>query len=272
MGNLLSRAADLLKRGRSTEAGRPTIMVIGDSHVDAIKRAIKVRRMGGAETEVSAYRLSKMKNDKLIGDMSFQDCIDKIRTLGPEDIVVSAIGGNQHAVFGTIQHPTPFDFFEQGDDPVASGGAVQIVPKRMLASIFDAGIRNGDGQQLTSLRGATKARVFHLIPPPPKEDNAHILSYHETKFAEEDIVSLGVSPPALRLKFWKLQVSILKQFCGENEIEVIYPMASALTPDGYLSPDYYANDATHANGDYGELVLQHLEALANSSCALGTAS
>ena len=247
-------------------------MVIGDSHVDAIKRAIKVRRMGGAETDVSAYRLSKMKNDKLIGDISFQDCIVRIRTLGPRDVVVSAIGGNQHAVFSTIQHPTPFDFFEQGNDSVASDDTVQIIPKRMLASIFDAGIRNGDGQQLSALRGATKARVFHLVPPPPKENNAHILSYHETKFAEDDIVSLGVSPPALRLKFWKLQASILGQFCGENAIEIIYPIAAALTPDGYLSPDYYANDATHANGRYGELVLQHLEALANSSSVQGTGS
>ena len=38
------------------------------------------------------------------------------------------------------------------------------------------------------------------------------------------------------------------------------PPAAALDPEGFLARDYYANDATHANPPYGELVLREVEA------------
>ncbi len=38
------------------------------------------------------------------------------------------------------------------------------------------------------------------------------------------------------------------------------PPRRALDADGYLDRRYYANDATHANADYGELLLSSVEA------------
>ena len=113
---------------------------------------------------------------------------------------------------------------------------------------------------MEALRRATKAKLVHIIPPPPKADNAFIERNHETHFAEV-LPSRGVSPPAFRLKFWKLQTRILIQLCAEIGSEVMMPPARALDAEGFLRPEFYAQDATHANWKYGERVLRRIEKL-----------
>lgn len=241
---------------------RPRIVIYGDSHANAIKRAISRRHDKQQSMDVEVSSVLKLKNGKPFGDVSIEDFLDSIRRLAPHDIVVSAIGGNQHAVFSTIQHPKPFDFHLGPDalDDLPDG--TQIIPTRALRAYFESGLRSRDGTTLQALRKATSARLIHLIPPPPKEDSKHIEDYHETHFAKEGISALGVSSSSLRLKFWRLQTALLHEMCGEWNIEVIDPPAEALTDQGFLAPPYYARDATHANVDYGELLLRRIDTAA----------
>lgn len=237
----------------------PITLLFGDSHVYAVQRAIDRRTAKGLAVPLNVHRLLKTKNDVVMGDTSFEEFLKLAGGLGTTDTVISMIGGNQHAVFSTIQHPHPFSFLLPGDTPDPAAHDVAIIPYRALAGHFDAGIRGRDGKSLQALRDATSARVIHLQPPPPKRDNQHILRHHESNFANEHITQLGVSPPELRLKFWRLQSELLARLCSELDIDVLPPPAAALDPEGYLAPYYWANDATHANPSYGELVLQQLE-------------
>lgn len=236
----------------------PTILLFGDSHAYAVQRAIEKREGKGRTTPVRAYRLAKIKNGKQQGDKSLEDFLEIVRPLAPTDIVLSMIGGNQHAVFSTIQHPQKFDFLEPGTVSHPEEGS-ELIPYRILAEAFSAGIRNGDGKSLRALRAATLARVVHIIPPPPKADNEFIQQYHETLFANEGIAVRGVSSAALRLKFWRLQTQVLKDLCSELGVEVMMPPAVARDKAGFLVRDYYADDATHGNWLYGELVLREIE-------------
>jgi hypothetical protein len=61
---------------------------------------------------------------------------------------------------------------------------------------------------------------------------------------------------------WHLQVDVLLKLTVDFNIGLLLPPDSTLTPLGFLDPAFYANDATHANAAYGELVLQQLEKLA----------
>lgn len=241
---------------------RPRIMIYGDSHANAIKRAISRRHDKQQSMDVEVLSVLKLKNGKPFGDVSIENFIDSIRRLTPNDLVVSAIGGNQHAVFSTIQHPKPFDFHLGADALDDHPAGTQIIPTRALRAYFESGLRSRDGMTLQALRKATSARVIHLIPPPPKEDSKHIEDYHESHFAKEGISALGVSAPALRLKFWRLQTALLHEMCREWGIEVVDPPTEALTEKGFLAPPYYARDATHANVDYGELLLRQIDSLA----------
>lgn len=268
---------------------RQSILLLGDSHIHAIKDALEAREHRPTNVAIQARRLFKLKKatgepinetkqsfpDWLrsarslfkeqsergtieFGDISFEEGMRIARKLRPDDLLVSVIGGNQHAVFSTIQHPQPFDFFLPGDTaPADSRG--ELVPFRSLYEYFRSSLRRGDGEMIAALRRSTKARVVHLLAPPPKRKNNWIEHYHDTFFATEGIGQLGISKPELRMKFWRLQSRALNEIGGELDVEVMGPPGAACDADGFLARDCYAGDATHANAKYGELVLQQLE-------------
>jgi len=278
-------------RARSP-AGR--IVVIGDSHIHAVQEALKARGSTGTAVRIEAQRLLKMKQLRqpaesapgrgtpgsftwarrtlkgrrpaakvtALGDISFNDAIRIARRLRSEDILVSVIGGNQHAVLSTIQHPKPFDFMLPEEthlgEPVSG---TELIPFHTLYSFFGLGLRNGDAKTIQAFRSSTSARMIHLLAPPPKRMNEWIEQHHDTLFVAEGLGRQGVSRPELRLKFWQLQNRALEEICAELGVEVLGPPADALDPNGFLARPYYAGDATHANLRYGELVLQQLEAV-----------
>lgn len=241
-------------KGRSSRP--PRILLFGDSHAHAVERAIAKREGKGQPVRISAHSMLKEKNGVRIGSTSLNRFLKLIAGLTPDDVVVSMIGGNQHAVYSTIQHPQPFDFFAPGE--AVPEGAAEIIPYRVMEDVFDYGLRKGDGATLEAIRAATVARVVHVLPPPPKEDNEHISKNHETVFAN-DLPHRGVSSPQLRLKFWALQSRILKRLCKEFGIEVMAPPKRGVDERGFLRPEFYANDATHGNWRYGERVIRELE-------------
>lgn len=245
------------KRTSTRSRGTPRIVLFGDSHSYAVQRAVEKRKGKGFPVPLEVHRLLKEKNGSTIGNLRFEDFLALIGDLSAGDVVVSMIGGNQHAVFSTIPHPQPFDFYTiEGDSPPAGG--VDIIPYRALSDAFSTGLRKGDMKSLEAIRDATEARVIHVCSPPPKADNDFIAKHHETLFAQEGIASRGVSPPELRLKFWKLQVRILQRLCKRIGVEMMMPPARAVS-DGFLRPEFYAADATHANWLYGERVIRELE-------------
>lgn len=261
------------------------ILIFGDSHVHAIQDALKARGVGGTSVPIEARRLLKAKGvdasasrrhllDRLrslfarpparpsaatIGDTSLDDFLALARRLDERDVLVSVIGGNQHAVFSTIQHPRYFDFIDPDNGEEAISAKFEQVPYRALYEYFSSSLRRGDGATILALKAATRAKVLHLIAPPPKKKNNFIEHYHDTHFASEGISSHGVSDPRLRLKFWKLQNRAVEEICAEEGIETLEPPPAACDSDGFLERDFYAGDATHANVAYGELVLQQLE-------------
>jgi hypothetical protein len=243
------------------------IRVIGDSHIHAIKRALarEAQRGLSAEPEVQAFRIIRNKNGVAIGDEPFEALLAKLAALEPGDLAVSVIGGNQHSVFGLVQHPQAFDFHsrERPDLPVLPRH--EVIPYRVLRDQFEAALRAHEGVRIPRIVSETRARLVHLPPPAPKEDASHILRRHETDFAKAGILERGVTPITVRLKLWELQVSLLRELCAEWQAELMPVPPASLTPLGCLSPDYYAHDATHANEAYGALVLAQLRQHASSS-------
>lgn len=265
-------------------AGR--VLIIGDSHIHAIKEALAARGRDGCARPIEAKRLVKMKQagrreragprgmpivDRArslltgetvtrMGDISLAEALKLARRLQPRDILVSVIGGNQHAVFSTIQHPQRFDFMLPGEaTPVARKS--ELVPFQTLYPYFRTALREGDGKTIAAFREATKARMIHLRAPPPKRKNHWIEAYHDTLFVGEGLGRRGVSTPELRMKFWRLQNRAIGEICAAIDVEVLDIPPEAADPDGFLDRQYYAGDATHANRQYGELVLHQLELL-----------
>lgn len=254
---------------RRKDDGTRHIVLFGDSHIHAIQDALKSRPVQPEDVVIEARRLLKEKANAprrrgslkagTIGDTTFEDFRSVASRLRETDALVSVIGGNQHAVFSTIRHPKPFDFYSPEAIEGELNQDVSLIPYRTLYDFFLRGLRKGDGVTLAALRHTTRAKVMHLAAPPPKRKNAFIELYHDTHFAAEGIQKLGVSSPELRMKFWKLQNRALGEICGELGIELIPPPAEALDRDGFLERSCYAGDATHANVKYGVLVVEDLK-------------
>ena len=88
------------------------IIIVGDSHTDAIKKALKKNYQSEHNNaSIEAYRYFKRKGDSYIGDLEEHQIMQILSELSPEDLVVSTIGGNQHQVFSLVQHPVPFYVF-----------------------------------------------------------------------------------------------------------------------------------------------------------------
>jgi hypothetical protein len=263
------------------------VIIFGDSHVHAVQAANKHRRNEGRAITIPAHRSLKAKQNsrvadgspslanriakvfgfpgrrggsgkQIVGDLPLEDLLATAKRLCPEDVIVSMVGGSKHSVLSTIQHPERFDFFLPGQDH-RLGKRTTLIPFQLLYDYFRKALRQNDGAVIATLKSSTSAKVVHLLAPPPKRKKEYIEIYHDTRFADEGISELGISPAELRLKFWHLQNMVVQEICDELGVETIPPPAEACEPNGFLKNIYYAGDATHANRAYGELVLQQLE-------------
>lgn len=242
------------------EPGRsgPRIIIVGDSHTAAIKRARDFEERAHVYSHIEVIRFRIQKGEGTLGEVDFDDFCRRISRFTEDDMIFSVIGGNQYAVISTVRNPVDFYFLESSvDDNVVSDKA-QLLPNRALRSYLEPPLRIHVVGPVEQMQKLTKARVFHILPPPPKADNEFICNHFETRFVEEGIAELGPSRPKLRLKCWEMQRDILVQICDEAGIATIPPPPEAVTEDGFLAEPYYANDVTHGNRRYGELVLKQV--------------
>jgi hypothetical protein len=243
----------------------PRIAVFGDSHTAALSSAREQSQRRQHYEHVRIVRVLKEKDGKTLGEYDLPRFCAEIRRYRENDFVFSAVGGNQYAMISTVQSPLDYDFLSSPVDTLISGDQTHLVPKRAIAAYIEAGIRGSVGPVLREIRKATRAKVYHLSPPPPKEDNEFIVRHFESRFAEEGLSELGPSSPSLRLKCWKTQSECLSRLCGELDIEFVAPPPKGVTPEGFLAPRYYAKDVTHGNRRYGELVLRQILKISGSA-------
>ncbi|MCK0208524.1 hypothetical protein MWN33_10825 [Starkeya koreensis] len=232
------------------------VLIVGDSHVDAIKSALAAN---GAPAGIEAFRLAKMKNGKPFGELPFDDALRRIRTLPRDALVVCAIGGNQHQSIGLVQHRRRFDFALPGES-LPDDDSAEIVPFQAMRALFERGLRGGDFAKLRAIRETAPGEVVQLAPPPPKADEDFVRRHIDTVFRDMGFDETGLSEAGLRLRLWRLQLLVTGELCGEIGVELVPNPLAALTPNGFLAPDFYAADATHANAAYGREVLGQIEA------------
>jgi hypothetical protein len=244
--------------------GEGRVAVFGDSHTAALISAREFPDRKHHYDHIRIFRLLKEKEGKVVGDSTLENFCDEIRNFAVDDCVFSAVGGNQYAIVSTVRTPLEYDFLTPSHDQKGITKGAELVPFRALAGYIEKGVRGTVGPVLNQIRESTKARVFHIAPPPPKEDNGFIAKNFESRFAGEGIEDFGPTNPLLRLKCWKVQLTCLAELCAELGIGLVAPPKPAVTAKGFLAPRCYANDVTHANRRYGEFVLKQMIEIAGA--------
>ena len=253
---VLTQIQEFLRRAPKLDG--PRIAVFGDSHTAALLRASEPSQRQHHYEHIRIVRLRKEKDGKVVGHSDLASFCREIRHFAETDFVFSAVGGNQYAILSTVQESIDYDFLTSPADQDFANDSAQLVPVRAISGYIDAGVRGTIGPVLREMRAATRARIYHLAPPPPKEDNEFIAKHFESRFVQDRIHELGPTRPQLRLKCWRLQLDCLARLCREIGAELILPPGKSVTPEGYLKPHCYAKDVTHGNRRYGEMVLKQI--------------
>lgn len=168
--------------------------------------------------------------------------------------IVSMLNGTEPASMMFNQYPE-YDFIEEG---ATQNPGLQVLPLRVVDHYVDQWV-NATLAPLLAIRKMSSAPLFHVMPPPPREEPQKAL-YQE---GLHDIIRQhGFVSDALRLKWYRRYCRVLRQvavgICSFIEVP-----SDALTGEGLLRAQY-AEGLTHANTAYGALIGQRI-----LSCVLG---
>ena len=178
------------------------------------------------------------------------------------DIVVSCMGSNHHAAFGLVNHPRPYDFVLDPSEPLIEGR--EIVPASVVRTAMRDHLK-GAFNFISAVRALIDKPIIHCQSPAPIASEAHIRQ-NPNVFAAQ-IEQHGVAPASFRLKLWRLQSEIYREFLKSMGVEFLPVPPETLDENGCLSSKAWRNDPTHGNTWYGERVILQLEAHIVSSAA-----
>jgi len=237
------------------------ILAIGQSNLRGLFNAVKQMTESGTVPPPLSFSFIQMRRRKYNpyfppeSDGALNpNIVSELKTQVPRaDAAVSCMGGNAHSVFGLLNHPEPYDFVADGL-PLVQGR--QVVPRSVVKASLKEQMEDGL-KVFAALRSFIDKPMFHCQSPPPLPES-HIRIYPGV-FAER-LDRFGVAPASFRLKLWKLQSEIYREFCAAHDIEFLPVPAECVDPDGLLTTQARGEDPTHGNAWYGERVVHQLAA------------
>lgn len=207
------------------------------------------------------YEFSTLVNGEPVLNPDLAQSIRTIASNYDRVELVTVLGGGHHLAITLLDNGHPMDIIlpDQPDLPVRQDA--MLVSTEFAKAIFLQLISN-TFQTLAAMRDACPDLPFAQIECPPSNgDNdfvrSHLGVYFENNHKPEELDAL--SSPEQRFKFWRLQSMMYADECQRLNIEYLRVPPDGLSDTGFLRPEHYGVDSTHANADYGRLILQMLE-------------
>jgi hypothetical protein len=174
--------------------------------------------------------------------------------IGQGRLVLSVLGGSAHTVLGQVEHPRPFDFVLPSEPDLPIDERRELVPAEAVrAKLTEMAMEYL--QNLPALSRAATAPIVQIEPPPPLADADRIAPRVPWGlFPGQPRV---IAPKWLRYKLWRLHSEVIAGICAGHGILYQRVPDSAKDAEGFLDPRFDA-DGSHANGDYGALVLDEM--------------
>ncbi len=247
----------------------PSLLVLGHSHMIALQGARDLMRDAGGVAMPPMSFVQLLDADispNVHFDGTAMVLVPALQARLEQEIathratcVFDCISGNEYHFLGLVNHPRRFDFVLPSAPALPLAEGAEIVPYALVRASLKASMEYAL-TVLACLRQATTLPVWHIQSPPPVSSNDEIAA-HPTQFGDA-IAAHGVAPPAFRLKLWRLQSEIVREACAAAGIHFLEVPAAAMDPLGFVHPDAWHRDPTHANYWYGRLVLEQMFALA----------
>lgn len=180
---------------------------------------------------------------------------------GGRPIVLSWMGNQHNSGFLFRRRRAFYVMSRSGPDAVPSGST--LIPASVFASSFVPTIHDLS-TTISFLRAAGAGPIYLLSTPPPKADGPEFRQRIRSspKFSaiagkfKIDLSDLDViTADAVRRRLWSLLQDMLANCAAANGCRHIPVPESVMDPAGMLKFEYWAEDVTHANRAYGEVVL-----------------
>jgi hypothetical protein len=184
------------------------------------------------------------------------------------DHIVVLWPGAQLSTHMTLAIGPEFDVIlpDERDRSVPTG--VEIVPTGAVEELIWATLEKDPIYRAASaLIGSSHAvgKLSFLAPPPPLPIEAVrerlAVEPFFTRKAEQlgiDLTMARLVPDCVRVKVWKVLVSVYKALAEQHGARLILPPTEAADEIGTLASDYWSNDVTHANRAYGRLYIEKI--------------
>jgi hypothetical protein len=91
------------------------------------------------------------------------------------------------------------------------------------------------------------------------------MSQKKKSYQGRSVAEIGLERPESRLKLWQLETRSMAAWAASEKIEFVLPPSQAFDADGFLDRRFYSDDATHANAQYGALVIDQVSAILKES-------
>jgi hypothetical protein len=176
--------------------------------------------------------------------------------------IVTVFGGGHHLALTMLDNGHPMDVILPGREELPQRRDAMLVTVDFAKAIF-LQVMQPTFTTLTCLREALPdVSISQIECPPPNGDNKYVRArlgnFFESTMTPEQLDAL--STPAQRYKFWRLQSEMYNDTCRTIGIDYMPVPATAVSDDGFLKPEHFGEDSTHANPAYGRLILDALEA------------
>jgi hypothetical protein len=242
--------------------GTRPIVVAGHSHVVALTGRLQSANL--EMTGIDGFRGLYYHNGPWPRDAAYWQALARAPA---HATIVLFWCGNEHNAFFLIRPEPLFDFVPAGAAESAIDERAVLVPESLVRaklSPFTEELR----AYLKFMTAATKARLVVAGSPPPKGDNAELkrLILSEWYYRDQaerlgiDLAEARMTPRPIRLKLWRVTQDLMAEAALSQGCDFFPVPEAAFNEDGFLRRKLWADDATHANAQYGRIML---EALAN---------
>lgn len=240
--------------------GTRSILVIGHSHVGAIRQASIARRE--ADPDRPRTRTICLLDPAFGGEMEGNQFSPGIATAIRDQlerhspVVASAIGGNAHAALTLIPYRR-IDFPLSGDDALPLDPEAELLSEAQMRQDLTEALQR-DLLQLRLLREIA-GPFWHLESPPPVRRKDWVQARAEAFFTEKpEFHTLGVAEAGVRYRAWRLACRIVQEELEKLGCRYV-PVPKELCGEAGLLRPSMGRDATHGNQVFGEAMICALE-------------
>lgn len=226
-------------------------LIAGHSHTFSMFQAIKADK--DLQNNFSIVIPEKF-SDNLIHDDKYWDFVVK---QGKNKKILISWNGNQHNIHFMLNNGQYFNTLGH-----FSGENFPFVPVAQIKELF----RPTFIELKTVLeRFPKKSKIYLLGTPSPKDqvfltERIHSEPYFAALYKELGInnKNINVSNNSLRVFMWKITQEMAAQVASETNAKFIPTPSNTYTDDYILKKEYYSDDLTHTNTDFGKEMLKYV--------------